>query len=775
MMGNTSQPHLPIRMTSLRTKFIVFISVIIISVCSGLSWYVVSQQAKFMAQALRKTGLVIVKSLAHNSRFPLIAQDIISLERFSEGAMKIDEVVYVIMTDSQGNALVSKSKGALQTTRQTRMSGKALFPDPKIVRALLATPVKDPIITPFKSPTKPGQSNDSPSSPQWSLLFNDPAELIYDFALAVRGRAPSDVALGPLVLEEQENIPGSKPLPQTESPIYGIVQIGVSNEKMIQQLNDMVWKILLITLLIIAMGILATAILANHIIHPLRSLADVARKVSGGDFSVSVTPTTQDEVGELSMTFNTMTQAIRDREQAISAQVATITRHANKLTTLNQTGSAIASHLDLNTLLSTVLHLLVEKVGFTHMLLMLYDQDRGIAHEAQTAGLSEDLAAHIRTLRIPIQEDESLPAELLLRGEAFLVPEIHKVQDRLEPQILPIIEQLGITSFVCAPLKSKQHIMGFIAADSTPQICTQEDLDLLITIANTVGVAIDNAKTYQQLEQLNITLEQRVEERTHELTMANTKLQELDQLKSAFVSIVSHELRTPMTSIKGLVENMLDGLAGELTNRQTFYLRRVRANVDRLTRMILELLDLSRIEAGRMELTPVSLSLSDVISEVTENLQDMAKEHGLTITVAQPQPVSPIQGDPDKISQVFTNLLHNAIKFTPPNGTIQISLADKEDQWVEVCVADTGCGIPQDELDTIFERFYRSPSGPHESKGAGLGLPITKSLVELHGGKIVVGSTRGKGSKFIITFPITSAVHSSSQTSGPNRHKAGTQ
>lgn len=751
--------HRPaIRMISLRTKFIVFISVIIIAVCSGLSWYVVSEQAQFMAQALQKTGQMIVKNLAHNSRFPLIAKDRLSLERFSDGAMKISEVVYVVMSDSQGTPLLSKSKGTLQVARQTRIAENAVFPNTELAQSLLDTPELDPVMTSFMSRTKLGQSHDTPTS-WWSLPFNDQHELLFDFALAVRGRPSSDVALGPLALEAQEDNLESQTVPQMKNPIYGIVQVGISNEKMIQQLNDMVGKIVLITLLIIVLGIFATAVLANHIINPLRSLADVARKVSGGDFSVSVTPTTQDEVGELSLTFNAMTQAIRDREHAISTQVATITKHANKLTTLNQTGSAIASHLDLHTLLNTVLHLLVGQVGYTHMLLMLYDPERGIAHEAQTAGIPKDLAAQVQTLEIPIQEDSSLQAELLLQGEAFLIPDIHRVKDRLDPQILPLIEQLGITSFVCAPLKSQQHIMGFIAADSTPQSCTQEDLDLLITIGNTVGVAIDNAQTYQQLEQLNITLEQRVDERTHELTEANVKLQELDQLKSAFVSIVSHELRTPMTSIKGLVENMLDGLTGELTDRQSFYLSRVQANVDRLTRMILDLLDLSRIEAGRMDLVPVSLSLPDLITEVTENLQGMAIEHDLTVTMEQPHLIPPIQGDRDKISQVFTNLLHNAIKFTPPNGTVRISMVNKDDQWVEVCVADTGCGIPEEELDTIFERFYRSPSGPHQSNGAGLGLPITKSLVELHGGTITVESIPGKGSKFFITLPIARPTH----------------
>jgi len=743
-------------MTSLRTKFIVFIGVIIVVVCSGLSWYVVTEQVEFMADALRKTGLVIVKNLAYNSRFPLIAKDTVSLERLTDGAMKIDEVAYVVMIDSTGSRLVSKGKETFQTGDHPRLPNIQRFPEGHLRQSAMNIADAEPIITPFKGNVQKDMPPDMSSG--WNLPFMNRADLLYDFALPVLQRKTSNPLLGPLVLEQQENTIGSLSQDDSKNLIHGIVHVGISNEKMIRQLNDIVWKIVLITILIIASGIAATALLANRIINPLRNLAEVAKHVSAGDFSVSVTPTTQDEVGELSQTFNTMTQAIREREHAISSQVATITKHANKLTTLNQTGSAIASYLDLNTLLSAVLQLLVEKVGFTHMLLMLYDPERGIAYGAQTAGIPNDLASQIHSLDIPIHDNDSIQADLLLRGEAFVVPEIERVNTRIDPAVLPLIRKLGIASFVCAPLKSQQHIMGFIAADSTPLPCTQEDLDLLMTIANTVGVAIDNAKAYQQLEQLNITLEQRVQDRTHELTKANVKLQELDQLKSAFVTIVSHELRTPMTSVKGLVENMLDGVTGELTERQTFYLSRVRANIERLTRMINDLLDLSRIEAGRMDLVPVPLSIPDLIAEVIENMQEMATEHDLTIRVIQPHPIPLIRGDRDKLSQVLTNLVHNAIKFTPPSGSIEIRANSKEDHWIEVCVTDTGCGIPQDELQTIFERFYRSSTGPHASRGAGLGLAITKSLVELHGGQIVVDSTLDKGTKFLVTLPIEGPV-----------------
>src|SRR5438876_774658 len=163
------------------------------------------------------------------------------------------------------------------------------------------------------------------------------------------------------------------------------------------------------------------------------------------------------------------------------------------------------------------------------------------------------------------------------------------------------------------------------------QRCTQEDLNLLVTIAGEVAVALDNARAYRQLEHLAQSLEQRVQHRTQLLLEANRRLQELDKLKSDFVSTVSHELRTPMTSIKGYVDNILDGLTGALTERQSYYLNRVKYNVERLTRMINDLLDLSRIEAGKVDLNLGNVRMHEFVSEVVEGFQRAAQEKGLTL------------------------------------------------------------------------------------------------------------------------------------------------
>ena len=231
-----------------------------------------------------------------------------------------------------------------------------------------------------------------------------------------------------------------------------------------------------------------------------------------------------------------------------------------------------------------------------------------------------------------------------------------------------------------------------------------------------------------------------------------------DRLKSAFVSIVSHELRTPMTSIKGLIENMMDGLTGTLNERQSFYLSRVKHNIERLTRMINDLLDLSRIEAGKMDLQMTDIHTGNIAREVVELLRPMAEDKSQTLATHISDPIPLIQGDRDKLIQIFTNLTNNALKFTPPSGSVTVKVKYQTDGYIHVCVSDTGTGIPRDEQQTVFERFYRSQSADLKNRGAGLGLAITKSLVELHGGKIGVESTLGQGSHFWFTLPVQSST-----------------
>lgn len=711
---------------SLRTKFVLFISLIIIAACSGLSWYFIQRQAESMRRTLLDTGTILVKNLAHNSRYAAITEDKPALDQLIDGVMADEQVVYAVIMGQNGEVLASNTKGTLTAEKGlARTRERELYPDPGLAKGRLAAESAEPFI----SELRVGSGN--------------PLEVVYDFAVPIRRRSqPSLVA--PFALDPRETAE-SQPGPK----VLAVVQVGISQAKMEQTLRSAVWDVARITLLIILVGIAATVLLADRIITPLKRLASMAERVAGGDLTATADPTTQDEVGQLTRIFNRMTQFLKERDAAISTRV-------RQLTTLNQAGAVMASTLDRDRLLDTVLHLVVENIGYRRMLLMLYDPRRRVAFGARVAGVPEEVAEAARGLQIPVQDDDSLQADLLLRGKSQLVTDIESVGRRVYPLILALAKRMGVTSFVCAPLKSTQHILGFLAAGRGEEPCTQEDLDLLRTIASNVAVALDNAQAYQGLAELTQTLEQRVRERTQELQAANEKLQELDRLKSAFVSIVSHELRTPMTSIKGYVENMLDGLTGALTEKQTYYLSRVKHNAERLTRMINDLLDLSRIEAGRVELNLNPVPVRDLVADVTEAFQTMAQQKRLRLVAQHEGESAEIRADRDKLHQILTNLIQNAFKFTPEGGEIRVDTRVVGEGYVEFSVADTGCGIPAHELARVFERFYRGESVQTEQWGAGLGLAITKSLVELHGGNIWVESTVGQGSRFRFTIPLGS-------------------
>ncbi|MGD9728645.1 MAG: sensor histidine kinase, partial [Nitrospiraceae bacterium] len=352
-------------------------------------------------------------------------------------------------------------------------------------------------------------------------------------------------------------------------------------------------------------------------------------------------------------------------------------------------------------------------------------------------------------------------AQLFVQGVPILIADIDEVRPRLHPFTQRLAELSRAGTLLAVPLKVKDRIIGSLTVDRLREhSLNEEDVDVMVTVANHLAVALDHAAAYRQIEELNIGLEAKIKERTvaledvnRELLQANSRLQELDQLKSSFVSTVSHELRTPMTSIKGYVENMLEGITGDLTEKQAAYLARIKYNMERLTRMINDLLDLSRMEAKRVGLKISLVSLPELVLDVMDGLEQLAQKKGITLQVRHHRALPDIKGDRDKLNQVLTNLIHNAIKFTPAGGHVSISTDVSASGGVEICVDDTGCGIPPHQIQLVFEKFYHADSAPTDARGAGLGLAIVKSLLELHGGTIGVESTLGAGCRFQITLP----------------------
>ncbi len=430
-------------------------------------------------------------------------------------------------------------------------------------------------------------------------------------------------------------------------------------------------------------------------------------------------------------------------------------RHkVSHLTTLYQTGLGFSATLDRETLLENALHTIMNELKYHPVMMTFFDRDRQMAHDTRLLGAPPDVIHYARSLEIPVTDPSSIEGEVLLQGRPLLINDLGREWDRLHPLNRQLAQRTHVQSCISVPLKAQGRVLGSLTVNhATEQALTEDDLHVMVTVANQIAIALDNADAYHQIEALNVGLENRIEERTRSLQAANEKLQELDQLKSAFVSIVSHELRTPLTAVKGLVENMRDGFTGALSDRQVFYLTRVTHNIDRLTRMVNDLLDLSRIEAGRMELTRIDVALVPLIEETLENLRPQAEKQSITLQATNPPNLVPVRGDRDKIIQILTNLTHNAIKFTPPSGCISITSTPLEDHTIRVCVADTGCGIAPEDVPQVFDRFYRGRDGSTETRGAGLGLAITKNLVELHHGRIWVDSTPGNGSQFYFTLP----------------------
>jgi signal transduction histidine kinase len=208
-----------------------------------------------------------------------------------------------------------------------------------------------------------------------------------------------------------------------------------------------------------------------------------------------------------------------------------------------------------------------------------------------------------------------------------------------------------------------------------------------------------------------------------------------------------------MTSIKGYTDLILQGAMGEVNGRQRHFLEIVKTNVDRLSELVIDLLDTARIEAGRVRLEPESVQVSSIVGEVCDSLAETIRERGLTLVVETDPAMPPVRADRNRLIQVLMNLLSNAYRYTPDGGSITVSVRPTDDA-ILVEVTDTGIGIAPEDQEKIFERFYRVDHElVNQQMGTGLGLPIARSLVELHGGRLWLESESGVGSTFSFTLP----------------------
>lgn len=254
-----------------------------------------------------------------------------------------------------------------------------------------------------------------------------------------------------------------------------------------------------------------------------------------------------------------------------------------------------------------------------------------------------------------------------------------------------------------------------------------------------------------RLQDLYDGLEQKVAERTAELEKANQELERASHHKSEFLNMVSHDFKTPLTSIITFTELLLDHAAGQINQEQKEYLEDVLESSGRLLTMVNDLLDLSRLEAGRIKLFCEVLDMRDLVKDAERTMRPLAEKKGVSLSVDMRTDLPLVRADALRVTQVLLNLLGNAVKFTPAGGSARV-YAQEDGGYLQVAVEDTGIGIAPDEQEAVFEAFRQS--GKERPEGSGLGLALAKSLVELHGGRIWLKSEPGRGSTFYFTLPL---------------------
>ena len=435
----------------------------------------------------------------------------------------------------------------------------------------------------------------------------------------------------------------------------------------------------------------------------------------------------------------------------------------NQLTTLHSAGLIFSSTFDRDTIVDSALQALVKTLSYDRAMISFYDSERRVSHAFRALGVSREVRAFLGSLEVPVTTPESLEALVLLKGTPLLVGDVREVWPSLHPLNQRLASLLKSKAFITVPLRVKDRILGALTVDRLGDVSlTQDDLNLMVTFANQLAIALNNVDAYRQIEEayrqieaLNVGLEARVRERTADLEAANEQLKEMDRLKSQFLAHVSHELRTPLTSIKGFVDNMLEGLAGALSEKQAQYLTRIKANGSRLARMITDLLDRSRIEAGKLALSLEEIALLPMVSDVIEQIRPIALAKHQRLQLQCDDTDLTVWADIDRLSQIVTNLLDNAIKYTQDGGSVTVRVTREAAHFAKVTVMDNGPGIPCDALPKLFDPFFRAGHYQRSRiKGLGLGLSIAKELVELHGGLISVHSDEGKGAEFRFTIPI---------------------
>ena len=497
---------------------------------------------------------------------------------------------------------------------------------------------------------------------------------------------------------------------------------------------------------------------SNRIISPLTQLNNAAKYVTAGKGYKKVEIKTNDEIGEMAESFNHMVDSLEMRDEKTlesneelrqlneSLQEQTVYFEAQQKQSAAYTEilTRLGSTIDLDTILREGLGNLMEYTNSPLGAVYLYDPDSKVLVPFVTNGAKKVVSEQQFDL------DEGIPGQTAVKKEMIVVTDIPADSIyRIEAGLCEIPPK----TIVSTPMVFKDTLLGVMITchlgDVPPDV-----LDFMKRIVGQHAVAVNNAKTYLQAQKMANTLK----EQRDELNIKTQELAAASRTKSEFLANMSHELRTPLNSIIGFSDILHDGTFGALNEKQSRYISNILTSGKNLLGLINDILDLSKVEAGKMELQYEEFNVSDAINEVKTVTAPLASKKNIIMETKIDPELRTIVADKGKVKQILYNLISNATKFTPEKGSVTINGLRVGDM-AQIEVKDTGIGISKNDQKKLFQSFVQlDASTSREYSGTGLGLVLVKRFVEQHGGEVKLQSEPGKGSSFIFTIPIEGKI-----------------
>ncbi len=407
--------------------------------------------------------------------------------------------------------------------------------------------------------------------------------------------------------------------------------------------------------------------------------------------------------------------------QSLTAEIESLEKtrsvERERFAFLLEISATLSSTLNLPRLLDIILDATIKLTNTAASSILLIDRQTGNLYFEATSNIAR---AKMERIQVPLEG--SIAGWVVQHGKPRIIQQVKNEEQFTVPAKIDSFTAITTESLLAVPLTTKGEVIGVLEAlnKEDQQLFNHEDVETLMAMAGQAAVAIENARLFQQ---------------------------------SDFISEMVHELRTPLMALVALSELLSrPDLPAEKLDE---FAQTIQKEAKRLTKMTSSFLELSRLESGRVRLKHEPVDLRQIVQDTVTVQQPQAAERGIAITLELPDDLPSLMGDQDRIRQVMLNLISNAIKYNRPEGTITISAA-LQDKVIQVCVRDTGKGIPPEAVKNLFKRFYRVPDTEGYTTGTGLGLSITQRIIQEHGGRIWLESELGKGSCFLFTLPLQS-------------------